>query len=516
MTQTLMVQGCTSDAGKSMLVAALGRVLARKGVSVAPCKPQNMSLNSAPASNGGEIGRAQHLQAQACRVAPHTDMNPVLLKPTDDRNAQVIIHGRALTQMHAREFHDYKKIAQRATLESHARLARRHQVVLVEGAGSPAEINLRDGDIANMGFAEAVDCNVVLIADIDRGGVFAQIVGTLALLSESERARIIGVVINKFRGDITLLNPGLDAITRITGKPVLGVLPYLPALELDAEDAIDTTQQFDARVAQTLTVAVPVLAHISNHTDFDALRAHPQIDLHYVAPSCNASIPPCDLIILPGSKNVRADLAQLREHGRDAEIARHLRYGGKLLGICGGYQMLGRCINDQHGIEGKRGASDGLGLLDITTELTAHKNVREVRGTLTLDNARAHGYFIHCGRTMRNDDCAPLLHIDGDGDGDDSGDGDSESNSDSVSAGNNDNGNDGIVSGDQQIIGTYLHGIFDHPPACTALLHWAGLTNAQSIDRNATRETQLDRLADCVSAQLDCDALFAESLQNVA
>jgi adenosylcobyric acid synthase len=347
-----MVQGTTSDAGKSTLVAGLARLLARRGVRVAPFKPQNMALNSAVTVDGGEIGRAQALQAIAAGLAPHTDMNPVLLKPSTDIGAQVIIHGRPVANLSARDYHDYKPRAMAAVLESYGRLAAAYSTVLVEGAGSPAEINLRDRDIANMGFAEAVDCPVILVADIDRGGVFAHLVGTLELLSPTEQARVKGFVINRFRGDIGLLQSGLDWLEARTGRPVLGVLPYLHGLFLDAEDALGeaTAENGEAR----LRVVAPVYPRISNHTDLDALRLHPQVDFSWVGPG--QAIPPADLIVLPGSKAVQADLAWLRAQGWDA-IRRHLRYGGKLIGICGGYQMLGRRLHDPLGLEGAPAAS---------------------------------------------------------------------------------------------------------------------------------------------------------------
>ncbi|WP_259768597.1 cobyric acid synthase, partial [Pseudomonas protegens] len=308
---TLMVQGTTSDAGKSTLVTALCRWLLRRGVSVVPFKPQNMALNSAVTADGGEIGRAQAVQAQAANLAPHTDMNPVLLKPNSDTGSQVIIHGRAVTTMNAVAYHDYKAIAMQAVLASHERLRGAYDVVMVEGAGSPAEINLRAGDIANMGFAEAVDCPVLLIADINRGGVFAHLVGTLELLSPSEQARVKGFIINRFRGDLALLQPGLDWLEARTGKPVIGVLPYVMDLHLEAEDGIDQRQA--GKVEQVLKVVVPVLPRISNHTDFDPLRLHPQVDLQFIGPG--QVIPAADLIILPGSKSVRGDLAYLRANG---------------------------------------------------------------------------------------------------------------------------------------------------------------------------------------------------------
>jgi adenosylcobyric acid synthase len=474
---TLMVQGTTSDAGKSTLVTALCRWLKRQGVSVVPFKPQNMALNSAVTADGGEIGRAQAVQAQAAGLAPHTDMNPVLLKPNSDTGAQVIIHGRALSCMDAVAYHDYKKVAMQAVLQSHQRLSSVYPVVIVEGAGSPAEINLRAGDIANMGFAEAVDCPVILIADIDKGGVFAHLVGTLALLSESEQARVQGFVINRFRGDIALLQPGLDWLEQRTGKPVLGVLPYLMDFHLEAEDAIDIRQS--AKVAERIKVVVPVLPRISNHTDFDPLRLHPQVELTFIGPG--QAIPAADLIILPGSKSVRADLAFLREQGWPAAIAKHLRYGGKLLGICGGLQMLGTQIDDPHGLEGAAGSSPGLGLLDFSTVLEPQKQLRNVRGQLCLENALVSGYEIHAGVSTGAGLNAAVRLDDG--------------------------RSDGALSADGQVLGTYLHGLFESSDACSALLRWAGLREVQQVDYHALRERDIERLADLVEAHLDTKKL---------
>src|SRR3990167_8228223 len=404
---TLMVQGTTSDAGKSTLVTALCRWLKRQGVSVVPFKPQNMALNSAVTADGGEIVRAQAVQAQAAGLAPHSDMNPVLLKPSSDTGAQVIIHGRALTSMDAVAYHDYKKVAMAAVLQSHQRLSAAYPVVMVEGAGSPAEINLRAGDIANMGFAEAVDCPVILIADIDKGGVFAHLVGTLALLSESEQARVQGFVINRFRGDIALLQPGLDWLEQRPGQ----------------------------------------------------------------------AIPASDLIILPGSKSVRSDLAFLRQQGWPAAIAKHLRYGGKLLGICGGLQILGTQIDDPHGLEGAAGSSPGLGLLEFSTVLEPEKQLRNVRGQLCLENAAVSGYEIHAGVSSGQGLNAAVRLDDGRA--------------------------DGGLSADGQVLGTYLHGLFETPEACSALLRWAGLRDVQSVDYHALRERDIERLADLVEAHLD-------------
>ena len=335
--KTLMVQGTTSDAGKSTLVAGLCRVFADLKHNVAPFKPQNMALNSAVTADGGEIGRAQALQAIAAYQELRVDFNPILLKPNSDTGAQVIIHGRAISNMEASGYHDYKKTAMNAVLASHQRLQQEFDYLLVEGAGSPAEINLRENDIANMGYAEAVDCPVILIADIDKGGVFAHLVGTLELLSESEQKRVKGFVINRFRGDIALLQSGLDWLEQKTGRPVLGVLPYLHDLALDAEDAISVKNVVDKA---KVNIAVLVLPHISNHTDFDVLRLNPEVSLEYVR--VFDPLPACDLVILPGSKNVIGDLAHLVERGWKEQLQRHLRYGGKVLGICGGYQMLGQ------------------------------------------------------------------------------------------------------------------------------------------------------------------------------
>lgn len=477
--KALMVQGTTSDAGKSTLAAGLCRVLYRRGISVAPFKPQNMALNSAVTADGGEIGRAQAVQAMACGLEPHTDMNPVLLKPTTDRGAQVIIHGKAKLNLDAAAYHGYKPIAMQAVLESWHRLSARHECMIVEGAGSPAEINLREGDIANMGFAEAVDCPVILVADIDRGGVFAHIVGTLALLSASERNRIAGFVINRFRGDIELLQPGLDWLEKETGKPVLGVLPYLQGLHIEAEDAILFGSSKTAG-ADKLKIVVPVLPRISNHTDFDALRLHPQVDLRFV--KAGEPIPTADLIILPGSKSVCSDLAWLRVQGWEDVLRRHLRYGGKLLGICGGFQMLGNALHDPLGLEGAPGSSAALGFLAMETTLEIEKQLARIEGHLAFADAAVTGYEIHMGVSkgdaLRNP--AVLLN----------------------------NGPEGALSADGQIAGTYLHGLFDHPQACAAWLSWAGLRLEDTgFDYRQLREDSLDTLADALEQHLNWEKL---------
>jgi adenosylcobyric acid synthase len=480
----LMVQGCTSDAGKTTLVAGLCRVLARRGVSVAPFKPQNMALNSAVTADGGEIGRAQALQALAARVAPTVDMNPVLLKPSSDTGAQVIVHGRARHQMNARDYHQYKRVAFEAVRESWQRLRARFDVVLVEGAGSPAEINLRERDIANMGFALPHRVPVLLVADIDRGGVFAHLTGTLACLAPEEQALVKGFVINRFRGDVSLLMPGVDWLTERTAKPTFGVLPYLHGLHLDAEDAIQA-EQVAAAGGPRLRVAVPVWPRISNHTDVDVLRAHPQVDLVFVGPG--QPLPACDLLLLCGSKAVQDDLRFARAQGWDAQLLRHLRYGGRVLGLCGGLQMLGRALHDPLAIEGG-GSSAGLGLLDLETTLAPEKQLRLVQGRLdpALGGGAAQGYEIHAGISHGPALQQPLLWLDG---------------PDGARP-------EGACSADGQVLGSYVHGLLDSPAALQGLLRWAGLADAQTLDLAALREQSLDRLADTLEQHLCLEAVL--------
>lgn len=475
MPKTLMVQGTTSDAGKSTLVAALCRILKNRGISVVPFKPQNMALNSAVTIDGGEIGRAQALQAQAAGLQPHTDMNPILIKPTSDTRAQIIVQGKAITDMDAAVYHDYKNQAMQFVLESYARLQQQYDVIIVEGAGSPAEINLRDRDIANMGFAEAVDCPVILIADIDRGGVFAHLVGTLELLSESERARVIGFVINRFRGDMGLLQSGLDWLEQKTGKPVLGVIPYLNGLYLDAEDALASGARNSAAQIHVAALALP---RISNHTDMDALRLHPDVDFQWVGPM--QPIPACDLLIIPGSKNVRADLQFLRDQGWEEGIKRHLRYGGKLMGICGGFQMLGELISDPAGIEGEPGDMTGLGYFHLTTELKSEKILKQTRALLWDQQTPITGYEIHCGISEGAALSRPFAYVDG------------------VKP-------EGARSEDGQIIGSYLHGLFDHPQAQAALLGWCAGGAHVAVELHGLREQQLERLASATEQALRQD-----------
>lgn len=474
----LMVQGTTSDAGKSALVTGLCRYYQLQGVSVAPFKPQNMALNSAVTIDGGEIGRAQVVQAQACCLEPHTDMNPVLLKPNSDKTAQVIMQGKAIKNLGAQAYHAYKTEAMPVVLDSFQRLQAQYQRVIVEGAGSPAEINLRDRDIANMGFAEAVDCPVIIVADIDRGGVFAHLVGTLDLLSQSEQQRVLGFVINRFRGDIALLQPGIDWLEQKTGKPVFGVLPYLHDLYLESEDSV-AVKQSDIR-DNALHVLVPRFPRISNHTDFDSLRLNEGIDIKFV--NCPDGVSKADLIILPGSKSVRDDLAWLKENGWETYIMRHLRYGGKLIGICGGYQMLGMMIHDPDGIEGSPGSSSGLGLLEMQTTITKQKKLVQQSGRLLMSDTLVTGYEIHAGISQGQALQSPVIELD--------------------------NGEmEGSLSEDQQILGTYMHGLFDQTDTCSALLSWVGAISAHSVNFAMLREQGIALMASTVEQYMNMPLL---------
>ena len=474
-----MVQGTTSDAGKSIVVAGLCRLLARQGISVAPFKPQNMALNSAVTAAGCEIGRAQAMQAAAAGILPHVDMNPILLKPSSDTGSQVIVQGHAVGNMQAVEYPQYKNIAKKAVLESYNRLAAQYDVILVEGAGSPAEINLRDNDIANMGFAEAIDCPVLLVSDIDRGGVFAHLVGTLALLTESERERVSGFLINRFRGDVALLQPGVDWLTQYTRKPTWGVLPFLPSLYIEAEDSLNVLQNNTPESA-LLNVVIPRLPKLSNHTDFDPLALHPSVSVTYI--NAGEKIPSADLIILPGSKSVISDLNWLRENGWQVAIERHCRYGGKLLGVCGGYQMLGHTIADPDGIEGSPGESaQGFGLLDIETQLQSEKMLKQVRGYILPEQVVIAGYEIHAGVTRGPGLLNPMLQLD--------------------------YGVEGVKSADGLVMGTYLHGLFDEPAACQWLLGWASSVSVAPFDIQQRRNADLDRLADALEQSIGVEYL---------
>ncbi len=479
-----MIQGATSDAGKSALVTGLCRIFARRGLRVAPFKPQNMALNSAVTIDGGEIGRAQAIQAMAAGIEPHTDMNPVLLKPNTDTGSQIIIRGHSVGNMDARSYHDYKPVAKQVVLDCYYRLQKQYDVILVEGAGSPAEINLRDKDIANMGFAEAVDAPVLLIADIERGGVFAHLSGTLDCLSESEHKRIKGMIINRFRGDMALLESGIEWLENKTDIPVTGVLPYLNGLHLEAEDSLSRKGSI-ASNSNSVNIIIPTLPRLSNHTDFDPLNLHPQVNLHFI--TAKDSIPVADLIIIPGSKSVHADLTWLRQHGWEKAINKHLRYGGRVLGICGGFQMLGKIIHDPLRIESEALSSAGLGLLDIETSLGKSKHLHNVTGTLFSNGSKIFGYEIHAGITTGAGLEHPFVQLQG--------------------------RTDGAISADENIIGTYLHGLFESSEALKTLLGWAGLNDIKHEDYQQRREHDIDRLADAIEQHLDIS--FIDSLLKI-
>jgi len=471
-----MIQGTTSDAGKSTIVAGLCRILKRRNISVAPFKPQNMALNSAVTSDGGEIGRAQAVQALAAGIEPHTDMNPILLKPNTDTGAQVIIQGHAISNMEANDYHDYKNVAKQAVLESYHRLNKQYDVILVEGAGSPAEVNLRHNDIANMGFAESIDCPVWIVSDIDRGGVFAHLTGTLSLLSKSEQDRVTGFIINRFRGDYSLLEPGIDWLTDETNIKTIGTIPYIHGLYLEAEDALANNKSERKKTSsETFNIIAPLLPHISNHTDLDPLLHHPQVNFSFI--SHNEKIPHADLIILPGSKNVHFDLQWMLFQGWKKHIDRHLRYGGKLIGICGGFQMLGTTLLDPDKTESNSVHTAGLNYFDMITTLQCGKTLKNVTGTFSFNDKKVSGYEIHTGQSVGPALNTPAFHLN--------------------------DGDDGAISNDNQILGTYLHGIFDSDSACQTLLDWAGLSNPQTSHHKAFKESHIDNLADVMEENLD-------------
>jgi adenosylcobyric acid synthase len=475
-----MLQGTGSDVGKSLLVAGLARAFTRQCLAVRPFKPQNMSNNAAVTADGGEIGRAQALQARACGIAPSVDMNPVLLKPQSEVGAQVVVQGHVEGNAAARDYHALKPKLLPRVLESFARLSKGADLVLVEGAGSPAEINLRDGDIANMGFADAADVPVILVADIDRGGVIAALVGTFAVLEPAERARLKGFIVNKFRGDKRLFDTGVREIETRTGLKCLGVVPWFAeAVKLPAEDAagLDSRTYSPVTAQRALRIAVPHLSHIANFDDFDPLAAEPDVVVTFV-PSGRPLPLDADAIILPGSKATLADLAALRREGWDIDLAAYARSGGRILGLCGGYQMLGTRVSDPDGIEGPPGNVAGLGLLKVETVLEPAKILRASAGTARGTNLPVRGYEIHMGRTSGPDTARPLLDLGG--------------------------RDDGAVSADARIAGCYLHGLFTSDEFRAAWL--AGLRagrDAGTVDYEKSVDDTLDRLADHLAQAID-------------
>ena len=484
--RALMLQGTGSDVGKSLVVAGLCRVARRRGLTVRPFKPQNMSNNAAVTVDGGEIGRAQALQARACGVPPSVDMNPVLLKPQTDRGAQVVVQGRMRGSVDARAYQTVKAELLPSVRQSFARLCGEADLVLIEGAGSPAEVNLRRNDIANMGFAVAERVPVALVADIDRGGVIAALVGTRALLAEDEAALVRGFVINRFRGDPSLFDDGLAIVQQRTGWRPFGVLPHLEvAGRLPAEDAAALSRnggppsENDGR----LVVAVPMLSRIANFDDFDPLAQEPGVDLRLVPPGRPLPLD-AGLVILPGSKATIGDLAFLQAQGWDVDLAALVRAGVPVLGICGGYQMLGRRIADPDGIEGPPAAVEGLGLLDVETVLTGDKALRAVTGRHLPTGRTIRGYEMHVGVTDGPDGARPLLMLDGDR-------------------------SDGAATADGTIAGAYVHGLFADDGFRRAYLAGIGVAGAGLADYDATVDAALDSLADAIEAHLDVDALLA-------
>ncbi|KHQ50244.1 cobyric acid synthase [Mameliella alba] len=478
MSRAVMIQGTGSNVGKSMLVAGLCRAARRRGLSVAPFKPQNMSNNAAVTSDGGEIGRAQALQALACGLPLHTDMNPVLLKPETDVGAQVVVQGKRLTTAKARDYAKLKPQLLGSVIESFNRLRSAHDLVIVEGAGSPAEVNLRKGDIANMGFAEAAGVPVILAGDIDRGGVIAQIVGTQAILSTDDANHISGFLINKFRGDPRLFDEGYKLIEERTGWRGYGVAPWFPgAWRLPAEDALDIRTQTRA---EGLHVVCLCLSRMANFDDLDPLAQEPDVRLTMLRRG--EAIPgDADLVILPGSKSTRGDLAFLREQGWDVDLMAHHRRGGRVLGICGGYQMLGRVVDDPQGIEGPAGRDPGLGLLEIDTVMTADKSLTEVNARHAATGTTFHGYEIHIGRSEGPDRARPFAFV-----------GDNP---------------EGAISADGRVMGSYLHGMFRDDRFRAAWLEGFGVAASASYD--ATVEQTLEALADHLEAHLDVEGILA-------
>ena len=490
--KSIMLQGTGSSVGKSMLCAALCRIFSQDGLRVAPFKSQNMALNSFATKEGFEMGRAQVVQAQAAGVEPSVEMNPILLKPTSDRKSQVVCLGRPIGNMDAMEYHRYKPNLRALVKDTYDSLESKYDAVVIEGAGSPAEINLKEGDLVNMWMAEAADAPVLLVGDIDRGGVFASLYGTVMLLEPEERARIRGLIINKFRGDEALLAPGLRMIEERLGIPVVGVVPWIDA---DIEDEDSVSERLQSRSGSgEITVAVARLRHISNFTDFQALSLHPGVTLKYAARP--ADFEGADIIILPGTKNTIGDLIDLRNRGMAAPILRHARAGRLLIGVCGGYQMLGGALRDPDGVESAVPEAAGLGLLDMTVTFAPEKRTAQAEGTVTdaldwmapLAGKRVAGYEIHAGVSAFGPDVRFWL------------------------------GPDGACNPGGNVLGTYLHGLFDDGALADAVVRRArairGLpekpaTDEQAaVDMRAYREGQFDALADAVRGHLDMERIY--------
>ncbi|MCM3626090.1 cobyric acid synthase [Paenibacillus glycanilyticus] len=493
---TIMVQGTASDVGKSVLTTALCRIFVQDGYKTAPYKSQNMALNSYVTLDGKEIGRAQGVQAEACGIAATTDMNPILIKPTGEMKAQIVVHGKPLEEMSAWRYREeYIPLAEGIVTDSLERLRAEYDLIVLEGAGSPAEINLKDRDIVNMRMAKWADAPVLLVADIDRGGAFASIVGTLELLEEDERSRVQGFIINKFRGDISLLQSGLDWLEERTGIPVLGVIPYLPRLDIEAEDSVvlDKQQAQEDNGDREIDIAVIRLPRISNFTDFDPLQAEPDVSLRYAASVDQLGQP--DVILIPGSKNTLDDLLFLEQSGMAKAIAKRVAEGSLLAGICGGYQMLGRKLHDPRQVESQHGEADGLGYLPLATTFYTEKRTERVSGTVAcahpdwpaMQGIAIEGYEIHMGQTTPLEQVHPLLTINGQ--------------------------SEGAISEDGRIFGTYIHGIFHNDAFRRQYLNMVrkqkGLAALEEILPFRSRQLEaFDRLADHVRAHLDMEKLY--------
>ncbi|WP_442951637.1 cobyric acid synthase, partial [Paenibacillus sp. GYB003] len=499
---TIMFQGTSSDAGKSILTTALCRIFVQDGLKVAPFKSQNMSLNSYVTPDGKEIGRAQGMQADACRIPATTDMNPILLKPKKDMVSQVVVHGKPLRDYDARTYREkYLGEAEHIVKEALGRLRTRYDVVVIEGAGSPAEVNLKDRDIVNMRLAGWADAPVLLVADIDRGGVFASLVGTMDILSPEERDRVQGFVINKFRGDVSLLTPGLDWLEKRTGKPVLGVIPYLPDVGLEDEDSasLDAKRPSGPKGEGQLDIAVLRLPRLSNFTDFDPLFEEPDVHVRYVSAVGDWGEP--DAVILPGSKNTVDDLKFLRETGLEARIVRHAENGGRLLGICAGYQMMGRRLLDPDRLESDTAELPGLGLFPSETTFAPDKRTERVTGTARWPGGETlgvEGYEIHMGRTVFREPVRQPFSIRVH---------DAPDAADSYHP-------DGAMSDDGKVWGTYMHGILHNDELRRAWINdirrdkgWAPLPG--ELRFMGKREAAFDRLADHVRRHLDMERIYA-------
>jgi len=498
--RSLMVQGTASHVGKSILVAAFCRILKQDGYNVAPFKAQNMALNSFITRDGGEMGRAQVVQAEAAGLEPHWDMNPVLIKPNTDVGAQVIIHGRVYQNMSATLYHDFKKEAVVFVRQSFQRLSEKYDFIVIEGAGSPAEINLRENDIVNMGMAEIADCPVILAGDIDRGGVFASLVGTIELLTKDERQRIKGFIINKFRGDISLLKPGLDFLEEKTGIPVLGTIPYFKDIYIPEEDSVSLERDMPSGGNGKVDIAVIYLPHISNFTDFDPFEREPDIKLKYV--NYGEKIGNADVVIIPGSKNTIDDLNYLHNSGYVREILQHHRNGGSVIGICGGYQMLGEDIADPYHIETSIESINGIGLLPVRTLIEKEKVTCQVSAKIHPSNRtfkntdELRGYEIHMGKTELRDEKYMFEIIQ------------REEKQTSTP--------DGFISADGRVWGTYIHGIFDNDGFRQEFIKRVKEAKGISVSPEAHasfsfqefKETQYDRLAELVRRNIDMEAFY--------